>query len=326
MRPFEPFFRNPHLSTLAGNFWRRAIDEVRFPTREVLYRTDPHTQVLVHENRPEGTARGEVLLHHGLEGSSRSGYLISLAQTLLEAGYATHRMNMRSCGGTEHLTNTLYHSGLTGDVRSILEQWREAGRGPRFLAGFSLGGNVTLKFAGESGDAAFALLSGAVAVSTPIDLHACVERLGAGENWLYQRKFVRSLRARYARRHAALPDVFPYRDLERIRTVFDFDDAITAPAFGFGDALNYYRTQSSLRFLPGIRVPTLMIQAQDDPMIPYGLFESATVRGNPSIELVPTEHGGHLGFIARRQPRFWLDTLILAWIDRHRNNHPLSTV
>lgn len=326
MRPFRPYFRNPHLSTLAGNFWKRAIDEARFPTRAVLYETEPATQVLIHENRPPGEALGEIFLHHGLEGSSRSGYMISLAQCLLEAGFAVHRINMRSCGGTEALTPTLYHSGLTQDVRAILDRFRREGRGPRFLIGFSLGGNVTLKFAGESGEAALDLVSGVCAVSTPIDLHACVRRLGAPENWVYERRFVRGLKDRYRRRHLSHPDLFPLDGIDSVRSVFDFDNTFTARAFQFGDAPNYYATQSAVRFLHGIRVPTLMVQSKDDPMIPFDLFEGAEVRGNPNITLIPTEHGGHLGFIARDKPRFWLDPLLRDWILQVRNKPGVCSV
>jgi len=326
LRPFVPFFRNPHLLTIAGNFWKRDIDESRFPTRAVVYPTQPGTQILIHENRPAGEVRGEVLLHHGLEGSSRSGYMLSMAQCLLEVGYAVHRINMRSCGGTEQLTDTLYHSGLTADVRALLERFRADGRAPCFLVGFSLGGNVSLKLAGELGESARELLAGVCAVSTPIDLHACVRRLGAQENWIYEQRFVRSLRGRYLRRHLQYPDRFPLDGLEQTRTVFDFDNQFTAKAFEFGDAPNYYATQSAVRFLDGIRLPVLMVQAKDDPLIPFNIFETERVRGNPWIRLVATESGGHLGYISRRRPRFWLDLLVRDWIQELRNKGQTVTV
>lgn len=326
MRPFQPYFRNPHLATIAGNFWRRAVDEQRFPTREVLYDTEPGTRVLIHENRPPGEVRGEVFLHHGLEGSSRSGYMVSLAQALCEAGYAAHRINMRGCGGTEHLTSTLYHSGLTQDVRAILTETRARTAAPLLLIGFSLGGNVALKLAGELGEAGPDLLAGVAAVSTPIDLHECVRRLGARENWIYEQRFVRSLRARYFRRHQAQPQRFPLDGLHRTRTVFEFDDRFTAKAFGFGDAPNYYRTQSALGFLGRIRVETLLIQAEDDPLIPFAIYRHPAISGNPALRLLPVPHGGHLGFIARRRPRFWLDQILMEWLEARRNNRPSAIV
>ena len=326
LRPFIPIFRNPHLLTIAGNFWPRAIDETRFPSRSMVYHTEPGTRVLIHEHRPQGESLGDVLLHHGLEGSSSSGYMISMAQCLLEAGLTVHRLNMRSCGNSEALTGTLYHSGLTQDVRAVLEQLRTAGRGPRFLVGFSLGGNVTLKFAGEMGESARELVTGVCAVSTPIDLHACVRRLDAKENVLYARRFIHSLCARYKRRHAAHPEKFPLDGIDTTHTIFDFDDRFTSKAFGFGNAANYYATQSAMNFIGGIRVPALVVQAQDDPLIPFSIYESGAVRENPSIELVTPEHGGHLGFIAKDQPRFWLDSVVRDWFLRLRNNCPPDCV
>lgn len=326
MRPFLPFFRNPHVATITSNFWRRAIDEARFPTREALYDAEPGTRVLVHENRPSGPVKGEVFLQHGLEGSSASGYMISLAQALCEAGFAAHRVNMRGCGGSERLTDSLYHSGLTSDLKAILRRFRDEGRGPLFLAGFSLGGNVVLKLAGELGAQALELVDGVAAVSTPIDLHECVRRIGDRENWIYQQRFVRSLCNRYRRRHAAYPAVFPLDGIDEARTIFEFDDRFTAPHFGFGDAANYYRTQSSIRFIPGIRVPALMVQAVDDPLIPYPLFRSAAIRANPAVRLIPVPHGGHLGFVSRHRPRFWLDPVLIHWFESLRNNTPFQSV
>jgi len=314
LRPFSPFFSNPHLLTIAGNFWKRPADDSRFPTRQVTYPGEPGTQVLVEETRPEGEPRGEVLLMHGLEGSSRSGYMISMALALAKSGFVAHRVNMRSCGGTEHLTSTLYHSGLTADLRVLLESFRAQGRGPLFLTGYSLGGNVVLKLAGEMGKDAQRLVAGVCAVSTPIDLHACVRAIGRPSNRIYERRFVKRLCDRYRRRHASAPERFPLEGIERVRTIFDFDDRFTAKAFGFGDAPNYYRTQSSLGFLSNIQVPTLLVQAQDDPMIPFEIFNGQEIRSNPNLTLVATERGGHLGFIARDLPRFWVDEVLTDWI------------
>jgi predicted alpha/beta-fold hydrolase len=314
LRPFSPYFRNPHLLTLAGNFWTRPVEESRFPTRQVLYPGEPGTQVLVEETRPEGVPRGEVFLMHGLEGSSQSGYMISMALALAKAGFVAHRVNMRSCGGTEHLTPTLYHSGLTVDLRALLEAFRAQGRGPLFLVGYSLGGNVVLKLAGELTERAQGLIAGVCAVSTPIDLHASVRAIGKRSNWIYEQRFVKRLCNRYLRRHAVAPERFPLDGIDRVRTIYQFDDRFTAQAFGFGDAANYYRTQSSLRFLSSIQVPTLLLQAKDDPMIPFEIFTGVEVRSNPNLTLVAPRHGGHLGFISRSLPRFWADEVLMEWI------------
>src|SRR5579884_414087 len=146
LEPFVPILKNPHLLTIAGNYWPRKLDHGRFPVEENLYDTEPGVKVLVHSQRPHDTPRANLVLVHGLEGSSAAGYACSLAQSALDAGYAVHRFNMRSCGGTEHLCgNTLYHSGQTSDVLAVVKQVTP----PVFLIGFSLGGNVVLKLAGE---------------------------------------------------------------------------------------------------------------------------------------------------------------------------------
>ena len=150
LRPFVPYFRNPHLLTIAGNYWRRGVDERRFPVQAKFYDTEPGVQVLVHSQAPASEPVAQLILVHGLEGSSSAGYARSLAQAALEAGCATHRFNMRSCGGTEHLSGrTLYHSGQTSDLLAVIRQLPSGA--PIFLAGFSLGGNVVLKLAGELG-------------------------------------------------------------------------------------------------------------------------------------------------------------------------------
>jgi hypothetical protein len=245
---------------------------------------------------------------HGLEGSGKAGYMRSLAVAALRAGFAAHRFHMRTCGGTGHLCNTLYHAGLTSDLLAFL---RELGT-PAFLVGFSLGGNVVLKLAGELGESASggsALLRGVCAISTPIDLAACARRIGERDNLIYERNFASRMSARLL-----ATGRYSRRDLAGLSSVFQIDDRITAPSFGFGNALNYYKTQSAARYLDAIRVPALLIQAKDDTFIPFGVFESQAVKSNPNIELVATEHGGHLGFIGRWPHRFWVDAAIMEWI------------
>ena len=201
--------------------------------------------------------------------------------------------------------NTLYHAGLTSDLLTFL---RHLGA-PAYLVGFSLGGNVALKLAGELGESAGEAVLGVCGISPAIDLAACARRIHQPDNFFYERRFVRNMlaRLRATGRYAA-------RDLAGLHSVIGIDDRITAPSFGFGNAENYYRTQSALGFLDAIRVPVLLIQAKDDTFVPFAAFESEAVRGNPCIELLAPEHGGHVGFIARRGPRFWLDETVMQWI------------
>jgi predicted alpha/beta-fold hydrolase len=273
-----------------------------------LVRIDASTQVLVQTQRPEG-ARAEVVFVHGLEGSGNAGYIVSMAHACLAAGFVTHRFHMRTCGGTENLTNTLYHAGLTGDLRIFLEQ-RKAPRLPVFLVGFSLGGNVVLKLAGELGDAAQELISGVCAISTPIDLGACARRIGEPDNAVYERRFVKRMRERLIATGRYSEEQF-----RNAKTIYAIDDQITAPSFGFGTANNYYETQSANRFLDRIRIPALLIQARDDSFIPFAVFDHPAFGGNPHLTLVATEYGGHLGFLQRQGRRFWLDEAVTGWIE-----------
>ena len=314
MEPFEPFFKNPHLSTLAGNFWSRPKVNERWPVEAVIYRTEPDVEVLVHSQRPEGPARGEIILVHGLEGSSAAGYARSMSYAALEAGYATHRFNMRSCGGTENLALSNYHSGQTSDLLYVLRQRRLKSGLPIYLVGFSLGGNVVLKLTGELGEDARGLIAAVCAVSTPIDLKACSLALGKPNNFLYEQRFLSRLRDRVRLRHKQAPETYSLEPLKKIRTIYDFDDLYTGPLFGFGGADNYYATQSSKEFLGKIRIPALLVQAKDDPLIPFSVYDHPAFRENPCLTLIAVEHGGHLGFISRRQPRFWLDGLVTNWL------------
>jgi predicted alpha/beta-fold hydrolase len=308
MTPFDPLFRNPHLQTIAGHLWKRPADG-GVPTERRLYQTEPQVRVLVESQRPARDAAGEIVLLHGLEGSGKSGYMGRMTAAALREGFAVHRFHMRTCGGTERLCSTLYHAGLTSDLLAVLRQFQLDGRPPVFLVGFSLGGNVALKLAGELGDAAGPLLRGVAAVSTPIDLEASTRRIGQLENRLYERRFVRRMRAR-------LCATGRYRraDFAGLRSLWAIDDRITAPSFALGDAANYYKTQSAIGYLAGIRVPVLLIQAKDDTFVPFEAFESEAVRSNPFIRLLATEHGGHLGFIGRKGSRFWADGAVLSWI------------
>ncbi len=308
MRSFKPLFRNPHVLTILGNFWPRQYDFSRYPMDSRFVRTDPDTQVLIQTQRPAGDALGEIVLLHGLEGGGDSGYIRSMAWRALDAGFIAHRFHMRTCGGTERHCKTLYHAGLTSDLHAFLEQVRSEGTGlPVFVIGFSLGGNVALKLAGELGETD--LLSGVVAISTPIDLSACAHRLRKKDNALYERRFVNRMRDRLI-----ATGRYTAQDFEDCRSIFDIDDRITAPSFGFGNAENYYATQSAANFLDAIRVPTLCIQSRDDTFIPFEIFDHPAFSDNPALRLFATEHGGHLGFLSRYGQRFWVDDAAIGFL------------
>jgi predicted alpha/beta-fold hydrolase len=191
----------------------------------------------------------------------------------------------------------------------FLQELKSKSCRPIFMVGFSLGGNVVVKLAGEVGECGPALLAGVCAVSAPLELAACSRRMAEPDNRIYERRFVRRMRQRLcATGRYGTPD---FADLTTVEAI---DDRITAPSFGFGDAANYYRTQSAMRYLEGLRVPVLLIYSKDDTLVPPETFEMPAVRENPWIERIATEHGGHLGFLGRHPHRFWLDAAIMEWL------------
>jgi len=303
---YRPLVSNPHWLTILANFWPRNLDMRPYPEERKLVRTEPDVQVLVQSQRPVGEPRGELVLVHGLEGSGEAGYMLTMAKAGLDAGFAVNRFNIRTCGGTERLANTLYHSGLTSDLRFVLQQMRT----PVHLVGYSLGGNMILKLAGELGEEAAPLIASICAISTPIDLAACAREIAKPSNRIYERRFLKRMRKRVVQ-----SGHFTHKQVRAPRSIWEFDDLITGPSFGFRDAAHYYETQSARQFLERIRVPVLLVQAKDDIFIPFEIFEHPAVRSNPCITLRATERGGHLGFLSRTRPRFWLDGTVLAWID-----------
>lgn len=316
MRAFEPIFDNPDLLTILGNFWPRNFDFSPFPVEARFVRTDEDTQVLIQTQRPVVPPIGEVVMIHGLEGHGEAGYIRSMAFAALQAGFVAHRFHMRTCGGTPEHSKTLYHAGLTSDLRVFLEALRGGLQGypasplPRFLVGFSLGGNVSLKLAGELGEErSTELIAGVCAISTPIDLAAGVQRIGQRRNRLYERRFLKRMRARLL-----ATGRYSRSELAAARTIYQIDDRITAPSFGFKGADHYYATQSAQNYLERIRVPTLLIQAKDDTFIPFEMYRHPALSSNPWLRLLVTERGGHLGFLARRGARFWVDEVVIEFL------------
>ena len=303
---YRPLVKNPHLLTILGNFWPRNLDMRSYPEENRLFRTEPDVQVLVQSQRPVGESRGELVLVHGLEGSGEAGYMRTMAKAALDAGFAVNRFNIRTCGGTERLANTLYHAGLTADLRFVLSQIRR----PVHLVGYSLGGNMILKLAGELGEEASPLIASICAISTPLDLAACARTIAKPSNRIYERRFLKRMRKRVVETGR-----FTAKQVSGARTIWEFDDVLTGPSFGFRGAEHYYETQSARQFLERIRVPVLLIQSKDDIFIPFEIFEHPAVTANPLVRLHVTEHGGHLGFLSRTKPRFWLDGVVLEWIE-----------
>lgn len=318
MKGFEPhrLLRNAHMMTLAGAFLPRSTPGLR-GAEDRLFQVEPGTQLLARCHWQREPSRSPTLaVVHGLEGSSESAYMRGLAAQAFAAGFNVLRINQRNCGGTDGLTATLYNSGLSADFRAILLELIERDALQLiFFAGYSMGGNLVLKMAGELGAAAPPELRGVCAVCPTLDLAACVDAIARPENRLYQRHFVRNLKARMRRKAKLFPGQFQLNGLGSIRTVRDFDDAITAPKCGYGNARNYYEQASARRVAERIAVPTLIITSQDDPVVPFEAFEAPEIAGNPHIRILAPEFGGHCAFISRSSgpERYWAEARTLEF-------------
>ncbi len=288
-------------------------------TTERVFAIDAETRVLALVNRRPDDAP-TLLVLHGLTGSAGAGYLGTLAAKAYARGFTVVRLNARNCGGTEHLTPTLYHSGLTGDCRAVLEQLAQDGLQRPFLVGYSMGGNIALKLGCELGQAAPRFLRGVAAISPPIELGQASQAIDRGLfNGIYQRSFLRSLTGLVRRKAVLFPDRYDPSGLDRIRSLRAYDDRYIAPMFGFTGADDYYARASAGPLLDALAVPALVIHARDDSIIPVAPFEAWRARGPERVTFLLTDRGGHTGFIARggrEEDRYWAENRVLEWVQR----------
>jgi predicted alpha/beta-fold hydrolase len=259
-----------------------------------------------------------IIALHGLNGSSDAHYMRGIAAKAFARGMNVVRLNQRNCGDTEHLSAGLFHSGLTADAAHVLlELIAVDGLTAVAVAGYSLGGNLALKLAAEYGDRAPRELVGVAAVSPIIEIADCVEALERPGNGLYQWNFVKDLKRRMRRKDRFWPGSFDLTLLKRIRTVREFDEAYTAPYFGFAGAADYYHRASAMRIIEHIRVPALVLTADDDPFVPSRPFHDPKLTGNPCIRVAITEHGGHCGFVgpvSAEDDGYWAETEIVEFV------------
>lgn len=312
----HPFLKNGHAMTIASAFVRRRFELP--PAEDRLFQVDTDSKILGRCHWQAGQRRDApvIAIIHGLEGSSESSYMLGIAEKAFAAGFHVIRLNQRNCGGTEKLTPTLYNSGMSGDYRSVLEDLANRdGFQQIFFAGYSMGGNLVTKMAGELADAAPKALRGVCTVCPAIDLGASADALEHRENYFYERHFVTSLMAHYSKKAKLFPKQYSQNGFGPVRTVREFDDKITAPHFGYKDAQEYYEAVGAKKVIADVRVPMLMITAKDDPFVPYESLARARPEQNPAIRFVAPDHGGHCGFVSRHKgpDRFWAEQRIIEF-------------
>ena len=317
--------RGAHAQTVYGKFARRAP---RTPTRAERWDTPDDDFLDVVRLDPSGAWAGRpdaprLLLLHGLEGGLRSHYVHGLFAGCARRGWGMDLMLHRTCGPELNRAPRFYHSGETGDAALFVDRVAAEHPGaPLVACGVSLGGNQLVKYLGEAGAGDGPpvpnTLRAAAAISVPYDLARGSRRIGQGASRLYQRHFLRSLRAKAARKLADHPHLFDGARLPALRTLWELDDLVTGPVHGFRDAADYYARSSARHFLAGVRVPTLLLSAEDDPFLPAAVLDEvrAAAAGNPCLTVEFHARGGHVGFVGGRvpwRPDYYAERRTLEW-------------
>jgi predicted alpha/beta-fold hydrolase len=303
----------PHAQTLWGRFGRRIT---LAPTRIERIETPDDDFIELHRLDPPAGAPStapHVLLLHGLEGTIRSHYAQGLLTEMHRRGWGATLMLYRSCGDTPNRARRFYHSGETADLALAIQHvLRDAPSSPLALAGVSLGGNVLLKYLGEGGKQLPPQLAAAAAVSVPFDLARGSRHIHRGFATVYERHFLTSLKRKVREKLTRFPDIIDSGTLDRIDTLYGFDDQLTAPLHGFTSADHYYEESSAIRYIDRISINTLLLNAKDDPFLPRQVLkEVETIASrNPKLVTEFPDVGGHAGFVAGRNPfhpRYYLE-------------------
>jgi predicted alpha/beta-fold hydrolase len=267
---------------------------------------------------PRPWGRPTLVALHGLNGSSDAHYMRGMAAKAFARGMNVVRLNQRNCGDTEHLSAGLFHSGLTADPKAVIDELVAVDSLSQIaVAGYSLGGNLALKLAGEYAGDAPAALAAVAAVSPIMEISPCVHALERPANAVYQWNFVKDLKRRMRRKNRFRPGAFDLSKLSSIRTVRDFDEAYTAPYFGFAGAEDYYQRASAMRVADRIAVPALIITAEDDPFVPAETFRQPKLACNRHVTVLLCRHGGHCGFVAPRTAEsdgYWAEDRIIDFV------------
>lgn len=319
--PYRPawFVPGRHLRTLWGKFVRC---RPRVSTTVERWTTPDDDVLFIHRLRGASEAPLLVVLH-GLEGSPNSHYARGVLARAHALGWSAAALVFRTCGGEMNLTRRFYHSGETTDLDFVIRRLTsDSPRTPIVLAGFSLGGNVLLKWLGECGTDVPPAVRAAAAVSVPYDLARGSRYIHRGFSRVYERHFLRTLVRKATEKRERFPDLAPKADLAMLRTMWDFDDAVTAPVHGFRDATDYYQRSSSLHWLDRIRTPTLLVSAADDPFLPREVLDEvrAAARSNPTLHCEFPDQGGHVGFIAGSlpwRPLYWAEWRVIDFLSAH---------
>ena len=300
---WEPFFTRIRLETPDGDF----IDVDKLPSL-------PGTQ-----------SDRLVILSHGLEGNSRRKYMRGMAEAFRQAGWDVLARNFRGCSGEENRTEKLYHSGETDDLHCTVLYAASCGYTRIVLVGFSMGGCQTLKYLGENPARVPAAVIGGIGISVPCDLEGSAERLALPSRKLYMEYFLRTLRQKIRAKASRFPDSFDPTMLSKIHTFNEFDELYTAPLYGFASARDYWRRASCAPVLAGIKVPSLIVNAADDPFLSSGCFPRSLAMQSRLLTLEIPVHGGHVGFVSSNPQCYWSESRAVEFAEALTVRNPAAS-
>lgn len=286
-------FSNAHMQTIYPSLARR-VRGLAYRRERILTPDDDFLDI----DWAETGSEKAVIISHGLEGSSHRSYVKGMVRHLNNCGYDTAAWNFRGCSGEINRKPQFYHSGATYDLHTVAEHVALTGRYEQiYFVGFSMGGNITLKYLADYHDRMPRQIISAVALSVPCDLPTSAVRLGSVAGGLYMYRFMRMLKEKVRRKHAVMPDKISVKGLDGIKDFEEFDNRYTAPLHGFKDAVDYWEKASSKPVLKHIKRPALLVNAKDDPFLTPGCFPVEEAWNNPYLTLEMPEKGGHVGFI-----------------------------
>jgi len=257
-------------------------------------------------------SRKLVIVLHGLEGSADRPYIRGIIKVMNEAGWDGVGLNFRGCSGSPNRLARGYHSGETGDLGFLVEWVIDSGKYDEItIVGFSLGGNVTLKYLGEQGEELHPMIKRAVAISTPVHLASCSIELQKLKNWPYLNSFLKSLKQKIRDKSDILKGVIDLEKAYRTKNFYQYDDLVTAPLHGFDSAMDYYTKSSSLQYIPDIKIPTLVINAKNDSFLSEDSYPRQLAQQSDLFHLEIPDYGGHVGFASRHPEQlYWTDTRV----------------
>jgi predicted alpha/beta-fold hydrolase len=320
----HPRYKQPHLMTLAGHFWPRDKNVPSEITKERIFQTDSEARVLAHCHwQPDHKKTATIVMAHGLEGSSSTHYMIGTAMKAFKAGFNVLRVNQRGGGGTHYLSPSPYHPGLSDDLRAIVKELTEVdGLKDLYILGFSMGGNQTLKLMGEYAEDVPKQIKGICSISPPINLEMVTKALNSPANYFFQANFLRVLHRSLRRYHRHYPTRYDVSKEWKAFTLRRFEELFTAPCNGFSSVEEYYFQASSNRLLHKVKVPALVIHAQDDPFIPMKMFEQANF--SSTTHLLAPAKGGHMGFLRDKideEDRYWAENRAIEFFSLLRKEN-----